>query len=41
MGFLAAACFGIASIIVTIVLINVKKEDLPADQEALATAAAA
>jgi EmrB/QacA subfamily drug resistance transporter len=41
MGFLAAACFGIASIIVTIVLINVKKEDMPTDQEALATAAAA
>ena len=41
MGFLAAACFGVASIIVTIVLINVKKEDLPTEQEALAEVTAA
>lgn len=41
MGFLAAACFGIASIVVTIVMINVKKQDLPTqDEEALATVAA-
>ena len=31
MGFLAAACFGIASIIVAAVLINVKKSDVPSD----------
>jgi EmrB/QacA subfamily drug resistance transporter len=41
MGFLAAACFGFASIIVTIVLINVKKDDLPAEPVALAEATAA
>ena len=40
MGFLAAACFGIASIVVTIVMINVRKQDLPVEEEALATAAA-
>ena len=31
MGFLAAACFGIASILVAALLINVKKSDVPSD----------
>jgi EmrB/QacA subfamily drug resistance transporter len=39
-GFLAAACFGVAAIIVTIVLINVKKDDVPAETELVAAAAA-
>jgi EmrB/QacA subfamily drug resistance transporter len=30
-GFLAAACFGVAAIIVAVVLINVKKDDVPSE----------
>jgi EmrB/QacA subfamily drug resistance transporter len=39
MGFLAAACFGAVAIVVALVLINFKKDDVPADpEEALAAA---
>ncbi len=35
MGFLAAACFGIAAIVVAALLINVKKSDVPSDPSQL------
>jgi EmrB/QacA subfamily drug resistance transporter len=40
-GFLAAACFGVAAILVSLFLINIKKEDVPSETPLIAAAAAA
>jgi len=40
-GFLAAACFGVAAILVSVFLINIKKEDVPSETPLAAAAAAA
>jgi hypothetical protein len=41
MGFLAAAIFGAVAVVVSIVVINVKKTDLPSPQEAMMASAPA
>jgi hypothetical protein len=41
MGFLAAAIFGAVAVVVALVVINVKKSDLPSPQEAMMASAPA